>query len=85
MSIPIIQFNINAQSFTRLQIGGVYVLPEWRGRGIATSMTAALIRKLQSRNKDFTLFVKKTNLPARMAYDSIGFTKIGDYRINYYL
>jgi ribosomal protein S18 acetylase RimI-like enzyme len=79
------KININALSFTRFQIGGVYVLPDWRGLGIAKALTTALIRKLSSRNKDFTLFVKKTNLPARMAYDSIGFTKIGDYRINYYL
>jgi ribosomal protein S18 acetylase RimI-like enzyme len=79
------KININAQSFSRLQIGGVYVLPEWRSLGIATAMTTALIRKFYSWEKNFTLFVKKTNLPARTVYDNTGFTRIADYRINYYL
>jgi ribosomal protein S18 acetylase RimI-like enzyme len=79
------KININAQSFTRLQIGGVYVLPGWRGLGIAKAMTTSLLRKLNPRNKNFTLFVKKANLPARAVYDRSGFTKIADYRINYYL
>ncbi|GHV84933.1 hypothetical protein AGMMS50230_05410 [Spirochaetia bacterium] len=79
------KININAQSFNRFQIGGVYVLPEFRNLGIARIMTVSLIRELSSRKKDFTLFVKKANAPARKVYDKIGFAKIGDYRINYYL
>jgi ribosomal protein S18 acetylase RimI-like enzyme len=78
------KININAQSFTRFQIGGVYVLPGFRGQGIARAMTAALIRLLAPRKKRFTLFVKKTNIPARRVYDYVGFSKIADYRINYY-
>ncbi|MDR2313657.1 MAG: GNAT family N-acetyltransferase [Spirochaetaceae bacterium] len=78
------KININAQSFNCLQIGGVYVLPEFRNRGIAQAMTAGIIQALQPLKKKFTLFVKKANLPALRAYDNIGFVKIGDYRINYY-
>jgi GNAT superfamily N-acetyltransferase len=79
------KININAQSFTRLQIGGVYVLPGLRNLGIARAMTAALIRKYCPLKQNFSLFVKKTNAPARRVYHSTGFTKIADYRINYYL
>ncbi|MDR1308187.1 MAG: GNAT family N-acetyltransferase [Treponema sp.] len=79
------KININAQSFTRFQIGGVYVLPELRNLGIARAMTAALIRKYHPLKQKFSLFVKKTNAPARRVYHSIGFVKIADYRINYYL
>jgi GNAT superfamily N-acetyltransferase len=79
------KININAQSFTRFQIGGVYVLPELRNRGIARAMTAALIRKYGPLKQKFSLFVKKTNAPARRVYHNIGFAKIADYRINYYL
>jgi predicted GNAT family acetyltransferase len=78
------KININAQSFSCLQIGGVYVLPEFRNRGIAQAMTAGIIRALHPLQKKFTLFVKKANLPALKAYDNLGFVKIADYRINYY-
>ncbi|MDR2702238.1 MAG: GNAT family N-acetyltransferase [Spirochaetaceae bacterium] len=76
--------NINAQSYSCLQIGGVYVLPEYRSLGIAQAMTAALIRELAPLGKRFTLFVKKANAPARRLYDKLGFVKTGDYRISYY-
>jgi GNAT superfamily N-acetyltransferase len=78
------KITINAQSFTRFQIGGVYVLPELRNLGIARAMTAALIREYRPLKQNFSLFVKKTNAPARRVYHSIGFVKIADYRINYY-
>ena len=78
------KININAQSYNRFQIGGVYVLPEYRSRGIARAMTTALIREFLPKTKHFTLFVKKTNIPARRVYDSLGFTVIGDYRISYF-
>jgi len=78
------KININARSFNRLQIGGVYVQPEYRRQGIALAMTAGLIRELAPQKKGFTLFVKKANIPARKVYDRLGFEKIGDYRISYY-
>ena len=78
------KININAMSFNCFQIGGVYVLPEYRRRGIARSMTAALIRKFAPQKKCFTLFVKKANIPARKVYDSLGFIITGDYRISYF-
>jgi predicted GNAT family acetyltransferase len=78
------KININAQSWNYLQIGGVYVLPECRSLGIAQTMTASLIRELSALNKQFTLYVKKTNLPALRLYDKLGFVKIEDYRISYY-
>jgi len=76
--------NINAQSWNWLQIGGVYVLPEYRSLGIAQAMTASLIRELSPLNKQFILYVKKTNLPALRVYDKLGFARIEDYRLSYY-
>ena len=78
------KININAQSFTCFQIGGVYVVPQWRNYGIARAMIAALIREFASQKNHFILFVKKANLPARKVYDHLGFGKIADYRICYY-
>ena len=78
------KINTSSQSFTRFQIGGVYVLPEYRGRGIAAKMTAFFLDDLISQGKGITLFVKKRNEPARAVYRKLGFKLISDYRINYY-
>jgi RimJ/RimL family protein N-acetyltransferase len=78
------KINTNALSFSRYQIGGVYVHPDYRGRGIAISMGAAFARFLISEGWRLSLFVKKRNPAARAVYLRIGFTVAGDYRISYY-
>jgi ribosomal protein S18 acetylase RimI-like enzyme len=78
------KINTNAESFTRYQIGGVYVHPDYRGLGIAAVMTAALVRKLVALGKGVSLFVKKRNAAARSVYRRTGFVHTGDYRIAYY-
>jgi ribosomal protein S18 acetylase RimI-like enzyme len=78
------KINVNAVSFTRYQVGGVYVSPDFRGMGIASRMTMEFITSLVNKGKGITLFVKKNNIPARRLYDSIGFKVKGDYRISYY-
>jgi len=78
------KINVSAVSFTRYQVGGVYVHPDYRGLGIARRMTAEFIASLVKEGRGVTLFVKKTNLPARRLYTGLGFTVRGDYRITYY-
>ncbi|MDR2019792.1 MAG: GNAT family N-acetyltransferase, partial [Treponema sp.] len=78
------KINTNAESFTCFQIGGVYVLPEYRGRGIATRMAASLSSRLLAQGKNISLFVKKQNPAARAVYKKIGFKVLKDYRICYY-
>jgi ribosomal protein S18 acetylase RimI-like enzyme len=78
------KINTNAASFTRVQIGGVYVLPEYRGRGIGRRMTAVFAGELLDRGRGVTLFVKKNNRAAQKIYRQIGFEDAGDYRISYY-
>jgi ribosomal protein S18 acetylase RimI-like enzyme len=78
------KINTNAASFTRFQIGGVYVLPEYRGLGIGRRMTAAFAKALIAQGRGVTLFVKKNNPAAQKIYRRIGFTEAGDYRISYY-
>jgi ribosomal protein S18 acetylase RimI-like enzyme len=78
------KINTNAASFTRIQIGGVYVLPEYRGRGIARYMAAALSGRLITEGKKVTLFVKKENFAAQAVYRTLGFTALADYRISYF-
>jgi predicted GNAT family acetyltransferase len=76
--------NTSAFSFTRAQIGGVFVLPDRRGQGIARRLCAELARTLKKSGWDISLFVKKRNYGAQKAYRSVGFRSIADYRISYY-
>jgi ribosomal protein S18 acetylase RimI-like enzyme len=76
--------NTNAESFTRCQIGGVYVNADCRGLGIATRMIAAMVGELIAGGKGVSLFVKKWNAAARAVYRRIGFVSAGEYRITYY-
>ena len=78
------KINTSAESFTRYQIGGVYVRPDYRGRGIAARMTASFVRNLLAMDKGVTLFVKKHNAAALKVYRRIGFVSLADYRISYY-
>jgi len=78
------KINVNAVSFTRYQVGGVYVHPNFRGRGIARKMAFEFISSLIEQGRGVTLFVKKNNTAACKLYKGLGFTVKGDYRITYY-
>ncbi|MDR1398905.1 MAG: GNAT family N-acetyltransferase [Treponema sp.] len=78
------KINTTAASFSRYQIGGVFVHPDYRHQGIASRMAAVFSQVLCAEGKELTLFVKKRNAIARTVYERIGFRAMDDYRINYY-
>ena len=78
------KINTNARSFSRYQIGGVYVLPEYRNLGIGAAMTEALAGSLIAEGKGVTLFVRTHNAAACRAYRNVGFASSAAYRIVYY-
>ena len=78
------KINTNAVTFTRYQVGGVYVLPDYRGLGIARRMAGEFTASLTARGRGISLFVKKSNPAARRVYQRIGYALNGDYRISYY-
>jgi len=78
------KINVNAVSFSKYQVGGVYVHPDFRGLGIARRMAAEFVTSLISQGRGVTLYVKKTNLAACRLYAGLGFTVKGNYRITYY-
>jgi len=78
------KINTNAVTFTRYQIGGVYVHPDYRGLGIAGRMTFEFVESLTAQGRGISLFVKKSNAAARRVYHRIGFEITGDYRIDYF-
>ncbi|MDR0784338.1 MAG: GNAT family N-acetyltransferase [Treponema sp.] len=76
--------NVNAVSPTWVQIGGVYVPPEFRGMGIASRMVAVFVQGLLPGRAGVSLFAKRINAPARAVYRRIGFAPLDSYRISYY-
>ncbi|QOC93039.1 GNAT family N-acetyltransferase [Micromonospora craniellae] len=60
------------------QVQGVWVAPEWRGRGIATAAMAAVVRDALNRvAPTVSLYVNDFNLPARRVYERCGFRLVG--------
>jgi len=78
------KINTSAESFTRYQIGGVYVRPDYRGLGIGVKMTSVFIQNLLALDRGITLFVKRRNTVARAVYRKAGFSVLAEYRITYY-
>lgn len=78
------KINTNAVTFTRYQIGGVYVHPDYRSLGVARRMIGIFTADLVSRGRGVSLFVKKSNPGARSVYRRVGFEILGDYRIGYF-
>jgi ribosomal protein S18 acetylase RimI-like enzyme len=74
----------NARGFGWDQLGGVYVAPEFRGRGIAGAICSRLVSAVHSQGRSACLFVKQKNESAIGAYRKINFEFTEDFRISYY-
>ncbi|MEV7226462.1 GNAT family N-acetyltransferase [Polymorphospora sp. NPDC051019] len=62
------------------QIQGVWVAPEWRGRGIATAAMSAVMRDATGRvAPTVSLYVNDYNVPARRVYERCGFRSVGTF------
>lgn len=75
----------NARGLNREQLGGIYVLPEFRGRGLGRAMVASMVASLLARKRQPCLFVKRNNTAAIRLYAGLGFETLGDFSIAYYL
>jgi len=82
--VPVAKAATNARGFSVDQIGGVYTVPEERGKGIAGIVVTELLRALLAEKTSACLFVKKKNRPAIALYDRLGFVPVTDYVISYY-
>jgi ribosomal protein S18 acetylase RimI-like enzyme len=74
----------NARGFGVDQIGGVYTMPERRGRGVARSLVSALLAEIGLSGRRTALFVKPANAPARSLYLGLGFEDTGEYFADYF-
>jgi predicted GNAT family acetyltransferase len=57
----------------------VWVHPDWRGRGIGTSGTAALAAAVVGGGRIASLYVNSFNTVARATYARIGFSEVGSF------
>ncbi|MCX3062884.1 GNAT family N-acetyltransferase [Streptomyces beihaiensis] len=71
---------IGAATADACQIQGVWVAPEYRGRGLAApGMSAVLRYALADVAPVASLYVNDFNLPARAAYRRVGFQEVGTF------
>ncbi len=74
----------NARGLGYDQIGGIYTLPERRGRGIGASLVGVLVEAIAAAGRGVSLFVKPGNAAALSLYRGLGFEDIGPYRADYF-
>jgi predicted GNAT family acetyltransferase len=70
---------VGSQSPAVGQIQGVWVHPEYRGRGLGTAGTAALAAAVVDSGRIASLYVNSFNAVARAAYSRIGFAEVGTF------
>ena len=70
---------VGSQSPTVSQIQGVWVHPEWRGRGLGTAGTATLAAVVVGTGRIASLYVNDFNTVAKATYDGIGFVEVGTF------
>lgn len=70
---------VGSQSPAVGQIQGVWVHPDWRGRGMGTAGTAALAAAIVAGGRTASLYVNSFNTVARATYARIGFTEVGSF------
>ncbi len=74
----------NARGWNYDQIGGVYVDPAYRNRGMGQQVMQELLNTAERDKRRVCLFVKETNKPALSLYSSLGFNDRGSFRISYW-
>ena len=61
------------------QVQGVWLDPEFRGRGLAPPAMSAVVRLARSVTPTVSLYVNDFNLPALATYQRVGFTRVGEF------
>lgn len=70
---------VGSQSPSVGQIQGVWVHPDWRGRGLGTAGTATLAAAIVRSGRTASLYVNSFNTVARATYARVGFTQVGTF------
>jgi len=81
---PVGKAGTNARGYKVDQVGGVYTVPEERGKGIGAAVVSELLDRVFAEKREACLFVKKYNRSAIALYERLGFVPVTDYVISYY-
>jgi ribosomal protein S18 acetylase RimI-like enzyme len=74
---PVALAGVNARFENCCQIGSVFVLPEFRGRGYGSSVVSYHVGRMIKRYDRIVLFVHERNGAAIHVYDTLGFKERG--------
>jgi ribosomal protein S18 acetylase RimI-like enzyme len=74
---PVAIAGVNAKFENICQIGSVYVLPEYRGKGYGYSVVSSHVKRLFDWYDRIALFVDVRNMRARHIYERLGFVAAG--------
>jgi predicted GNAT family acetyltransferase len=73
--------DVSARGSFGVQISGVFTVPEYRGRGVATRAMTDICRHLFDEGVPrIVLYVNRENHAARRVYSKVGFLRHTDYR-----
>lgn len=79
--VPVAQAIIQVATKRINQIGGVYTSEHSRGKGYCKALITELCHRIQKNGKSPTLMVRKDNIHAVKAYQTIGFTFFDQYLV----
>lgn len=71
--------HVDSDKYQIACLGNIVTDPEYRGRGLATKLTARLVSELLGEGKTVCLNVMADNLPAIHCYEKLGFVKVHEY------
>lgn len=75
---PVALAAVNARFEDICQIGSVYVLPEFRGKGYGFSVISSHLERLFKKYRKIALFVNKNNKRAYHVYEKVGFYPVAE-------
>jgi GNAT superfamily N-acetyltransferase len=81
--VPVGRLYIDRQTNTVLVID-IALLPEWRGRGIGTTLMHAVCDEARAAGKTVTIAVEKFN-PAQRLYRRLGFREVSDEGVYWFM
>ncbi|GHG84608.1 GNAT family N-acetyltransferase [Pseudodonghicola xiamenensis] len=77
---PVGMAAVNARVKDIVQVGGVYVPPEARNRGVGRRAVQALLMQVAADGASRAVLFSNNDAASR-AYEAIGFRRVGDYRV----